>query len=345
MRTPRRNFIKQSALGMSALGMASAGMAQPAPASSVLEGRLPREVWIATLTQEGIYGKDCPEMLERTIAKMEGVLPQQPDIICLPETFHYAGIQSPKPTIPEVARDWETPITEAMSAFARKHQCYVIAPIHTLAEGKVYIAAVLFDRAGERMGGYRKIRVTEDEMDAGVTPGTPDPPVFQTDFGVIGIQICFDVEWMDGWQQLQRKGAEIVFWPSAFAGGKMINTMAWRHQYYVVSSTLKGTTKICDISGDEIASSGAYNRWGVCAPVNLEKVFLHSWPYSQQFAAIEEKYGRKVRISTQHEEEFSIIESCSPDVKVADILQEFNLKTMQDHLLSAQRRQEEHWNT
>jgi hypothetical protein len=169
-------------------------------------------------------------------------------------------------------------------------------------------------------------------MEKGLTPGLPDVPVFQTDFGIIGIQICFDMNWFEGWDQLRKKGAEIVFWPSAFGGGKRVNTKAWENQYYVVSSTLKGTTKICDTLGEDLALSGIYSRWGVCAKVNLDTVFLHTWPYNSSFSDIQKKYGRKVSIKTLHDEEFSVIESLSPEVKISDIMNEFNLKSYREHL-------------
>ena len=153
---------------------------------------------------------------------------------------------------------------------------------------------------------------------------------------MIGIQICYDIEWPEAWESLRKKGAEIVFWPSAFAAGKKVNTKAWEHQYCVVSSTRKDTTKICDITGEELAANGEWSRWGVCAPVNLEKAFLHSWPYSRSFPDVISKYGRKIRCYSLHEEEFSVIESLSPDVKVADVLREFNLKTYREHLKAAE---------
>lgn len=58
------------------------------------------------------------------------------------------------------------------------------------------------------------------EMGKGITPGPLIMPAFHTDFGIIGIQICHDIQWSEGWTQLREKGVEIVFWPSAFAGGK-----------------------------------------------------------------------------------------------------------------------------
>jgi predicted amidohydrolase len=93
------------------------------------------------------------------------------------------------------------------------------------------------------MGEYHKIHLTEGEISMGLTPGSLSPPVFHTDFGIIGVQICFDLLWDDGWKKLKDKGAEIVFLPSAFAGGQMVNAKAWQHKYVVVSSTRKHTSK------------------------------------------------------------------------------------------------------
>jgi predicted amidohydrolase len=159
--------------------------------------------------------------------------------------------------------------------------------------------------------------------------------VFETDFGKIGIQICYDIEYPETWQRLSAKGAEIVFWPSAFAAGKKVNTKAWEGQYYMVSSTRKGASKIVDLIGEDIAASGLWSSWGICAEINLEKAFLHSYPSSYKFPAIQKKYGKKVHCYSLHEEEFSIIESLSPDLKVADILKEFDLVTYQEQLRQA----------
>ena len=66
----------------------------------------------------------------------------------------------------------------------------------------------------------------------------------------------------------------MIIWPSAFAGGKMVNTKAWQHKYVVVSSTQKGTSQICDISGEVIAQTGTWDRNFFYAPVNLGKVLI-----------------------------------------------------------------------
>ena len=329
----RRNFLGQMTSGASLAVWASGASAAQAAEPVVpvpKKSRLPREVWIATVAQEGLRARNPEQMVERLLARMESVVPFEPDIVCLPEEFPLANIDMPRPRLVEVA---ETPIgkfSRPIAEFARSHHCYVICPIDTKDDaGRFYNSAVLFDRQGQVVGEYRKMHPTVGEMEYGITPGPVDPPVFQTDFGIIGIQICYDIEWPHDWRKLRSAGAEIVFFPSAFAGGLMVNTMAWMNKVCVVSSTNKDTSKICDISGVEVART---NRWNatVCAPINLEKVFLHTWPGVQRFAAIEAKYGRKVRIQTHAEEEWSILESLSPDVKVADVVKEFGLNSREE---------------
>ena len=321
----RRSFIEKASVtaGLSAIG---AGNVFGKPSELIdSQAKLPREVWIATVSQQGMNANTPEEMVQAIFGVLKNCLPQNPDIICLPEVFMTFNIRE------KISRQEELDRSEKLmkdfTAFARANKCYMICPIYTTESGKVYNAAVVIDRQGNRIGEYRKTHLTKGEIAAGLTPGPLQPPVFKTDFGIIGIQICFDIEWDDGWKALRKQGAEIVFWPSAFGGGHAVNTKAWQNKYVVASSTLKDTSKICDITGETVARTGNFERNLVVAPVNLEKAFLHTWPYNEHFNAIRAKYGRKVRIVTYYEEEWSIIESLSPDVKVKDILAEFKILT------------------
>ena len=53
----------------------------------------------------------------------------------------------------------------------------------------VFNTAVLIDRAGNFAGKYRKVSLPQEEIDGGITPGNSFP-VFDTDFGKIGLMIC-----------------------------------------------------------------------------------------------------------------------------------------------------------
>lgn len=91
-----------------------------------------------------------------------------------------------------------------------------------------------------------------------VMPGK-ELPVFDTDFGRIGIQICFDIGWRDGWKELADKGAQLVIWTSAYDGGNLLHTYAAHNMYYVVSSVrtdhahTSQVSRCAKIEGKELA--------------------------------------------------------------------------------------------
>lgn len=324
--TNRRTFLRNSSLLAGGLALPAQQMqAEP------LAERLPREVWVGTIAVSGMTAETSADMTAKVLGIMEHLLPYRPDIICLPECFAFTSIQQ-KYRIAEVAEEVPGPIISPFMNFARQHRCYIICPTYIRQDAQLYIAATLIDRQGKIVGTYRKMRPADSEMAEGVKPGPMDPPVFTTDFGKIGIQICFDLKWEEGWQQLKAGGAEIIFWPSAYAGGREICSRAWRHQVYLVSSTQKDSSRICDMTGDVIAQTNRWQPHWACAPINLEKTFLHVWPAVSVFPAIQQKYGRKVQLTTYAEEEWATLESFDPGIKVKDILAEFNLPT-HDELL------------
>ncbi len=340
-KNPRRSFLKKAFAGAGASVLGTSAIVYAGEGTQIISPeplRLPREVWVASFSQQGIETENHQEMVDLILNEMEFIARYNPDIICLPETFPYSNNRSKSPPIHEIAESSQGggPIIKRFSDFAQKHSCYIICPLHTKDEGKYYNSAVLIDRKGNIVGEYRKIHPTTGEIENGITPGPSDPPVFETDFGIIGIQICFDIKWQEAWKKLGQKNAEIVFWPSAFSGGKMIDTMSWMNQYYTVSSSIKDTTKICDLSGEQIAWTGRWNPNWACAGINLEKVFLHAWPFCERFDEVRAKYGRKVKIEIFHEEEWATIESLSPDVRVNDIMKEFEFKSQKAHLNEAE---------
>jgi beta-ureidopropionase len=332
----RRSFMEKTAATTGLVTLGAIGNSVQAEANDLLSAKkLPREVWIASVSQMGLKAENPSQMTDMILKILEDALVFQPDIVCLPEVFATSSVKPIKTLAEKVEQSLL--VIQRFSTFAKQNKCYVICPVYTIGNGKIYNSAVVFNRLGERIGEYHKIHPTEDEIEAGITPGSFQAPVFKTDFGIIGIQICFDILWDDGWKSLQKQGAEIIFWPSAYAGGQAVNSRAWQNRCVVVSSTRKNTTKICDIAGNVVAQTGIWDPNLICASVNLEKAFLHSWPYSQRFNEIKKKYGRKIRITNHHEEEWSIIESLSPEIFVKDILTEFNLKTHEQHTHDAER--------
>ena len=80
------------------------------------------------------------------------------------------------------------------------------------------------------------------------TPGKEEP-VFQCDFGKLGIQICYDMDFDYGWGELARKGAELVAWPSQSPQTSQPACRAKHNHYYIVSSTWQNNASVFEPTG------------------------------------------------------------------------------------------------
>ncbi len=119
------------------------------------------------------------------------------------------------------------PTIRTLGPIAKEQGMYVIAPVviadpegrvheDGLAEGKpiVYNSVMLIDREGQLAGTYSKNHAFDTEQKYFALGD--DMPVFDTDFGTIGIMICFDMGLPETARILALKGAEIIFVPSAW---------------------------------------------------------------------------------------------------------------------------------
>ena len=119
----------------------------------------------------------------------------------------------------------------------------------------------------------------------------------------------------------------------------MLNAMAWINKTYIVTSTLPGPSRIIDITGDDMGTSGRFESW-LCCPVNLEKAFIHIWPYLKEIDGLR-KNTAAVRVTKMHQEDWAVIESVSPDdVPLLDALQESNIPPHEEHIRRAEEKQE-----
>jgi beta-ureidopropionase len=309
---------------------------------AIKENRLPREVCVAAISLKGLWPeKTIEKRINDVLERMEKVYPLEPDIICLPETYQISWVDEIK-TLEEIAEDENVPgpATARIAELAKKHNCYIVCPVVTKKDGHFYNSSILLNRKGEIDGVYHKMHPTDTETlpdvyykGGGTTPGVLNPPVFKTDFGTIGMQICMDASWFENWRLLKEVGAEMVLFPSQGPFGDTLAYHAWMNQYYIISATGEDA-RILDITGDVIASDGEFARWA-CATVNLEKAFLAIWPQVLKFDDIQKKYGRRLNIKIYHPENWATIESRDPDLKVKDVLSEYDMPTLAEQIKEA----------
>jgi predicted amidohydrolase len=197
---------------------------------------------------------------------------QKADIVCLPEGVTLVGTThdyiSASETIPG-------PTTQFLGDIARRHHLYIVAGILEKTGDTVFNTAVLIDRNGNFAGKYRKVSLPQEEIDGGITPGNSFP-VFDTDFGKIGMMICWDVTFPEPAKALAQKGAEIIFLPIWGGDVTLTKARAIENQVYVVSSTYDMITAVFDQEGKVMKEAKETNPV-VVVDVDLNKQKLWPW--------------------------------------------------------------------
>jgi predicted amidohydrolase len=102
--------------------------------------------------------------------------------------------------------------TRMVGRCAGKYEMNVALPIFGTYRGVLSSFVVLFDRQGRIVGCYQKTHPTIPEQNLGMQAGD-DLPVYELDFGKVGIMTCMDIEYPEVAQILMLKGAEILLFP------------------------------------------------------------------------------------------------------------------------------------
>ncbi len=168
---------------------------------------------------------------------------QNADIACLPEVFHVKGISRAGKADAWFEDVPGGPTYTRMSQVAARHGINVIAPILANEQGIRRNLAMVFDRSGRYVGGYRKVHLTKVEsQEWGIIPGH-DWPVFELDFGRIGITICYDVNFPEGFRILALQGAEIIFHPTVYS---MYGEVGW--EAVIQSRAIDNCVYVCPVN-------------------------------------------------------------------------------------------------
>lgn len=206
---------------------------------------------------------------QRIAARLDQAGALQPDVAVLTEFSPVVGVPRNR-----YRNYWNAgeeipggPVCRVLSGQARRYRMYVIAGILERDAGHLFNTAVLFDRRGKLAGFYRKTHLTFGELREGISCGDRYP-VFDLDFGRIGIHICYDEWFPEVARYYAHQGAEILFLP--VAGGKPITwrTRALDNGIYFVSSSITPPSMIIDSSGAILAET--HDDGVACADLNLD---------------------------------------------------------------------------
>lgn len=293
---------------------------------------MPRKINVITTCFNKDLMKD-PSMernFQKTMGFLDSFSKMKPDIICFPEVFLRTGIDDNIKDSDEITKK----AFDSLSERARSLNCYIIAGAHEYIDSRKYNVAWLFNRNGRLEGRYCKCFPTIQEInETQITPGS-EMPVFETDFGKLGITICYDIGFSNIWSTLASKGAELIAWISDYDGGFPLQTYAWSNSYYIVSSVRTNHSKIIDKTGRILSSSSRWGGW-TSRVIDLDKQIFHTDYHDNKLAEIQHKLGNGVTIENFSEEGIFTLESNDAEWPMERIISEFSLETFKDYHLRA----------
>jgi beta-ureidopropionase len=145
-------------------------------------------------------------------------------VICFQELFYgpyFCQVQEAK--FYEYAEAVPGPVTERFAKLAAELGMVMILPVYEVEQpGFLYNTAAVIDADGTYLGKYRKHHLPHLPgfwEKFYFRPGNGGYPVFDTAAGRIGVYICYDRHFPEGWRALGLNGAQIVFNPSATSAG------------------------------------------------------------------------------------------------------------------------------
>ena len=202
-----------------------------------------------------------------------------PDIIVLGECMRGRCVDLP---FSEKLETENSPFVSVMREKARQYHSYLIYNFHERDGAEIYNTSLLLDRNGKTVGKYRKTHLTVTELELGITPGT-GYPVFDTDFGRVGMLICFDQYFSATMEAVAANGAELVCISTAGDGAEKTAARALDAGVWLAVCGMNtendhnwGAGRIVNPDGKIIAQTGESLHPAVCE-IDLDARVRRHW--------------------------------------------------------------------
>jgi beta-ureidopropionase len=232
---------------------------------SRMEAGMP-EIVRAALVQQAWTG-DKDSMIAAALRHIHAAADQGAQVVCLQELFYgpyFCQVQDADYySFTEAIPDG--PTTLLLQRAAQTHRIVIIAPMYEEEQpGLYYNTAAVIDADGSYLGKYRKNHLPQVKgfwEKFYFRPGNLGYPIFDTAVGRIGVYICYDRHFPEGWRALGLAGAKIVFNPSATS--RSLSAYLWRleqpaaavaNQYFIGAINRVGVEPL----GDNDFYGGSY---------------------------------------------------------------------------------------
>ena len=214
-----------------------------------------RPIRVATVSHRPTAGADGPEGIDRLMKGAEVYIERAArmgaDLVAFTECYPQLALSD----LFHHAEPSEGGTLDRARELARRHKLYLVWPrLEYDPDRGMRNTSILIGREGEVVGRYDKMFPTVGEMEKGVVPGT-DAPCFETDFGRVGLLICFDLNFEEVRDSLARGKPDVVVFSSMYRGGLQAQALAYQLRSFVVTSICTELGLIIDRCGRVLKES------------------------------------------------------------------------------------------
>ncbi|CAN5375501.1 nitrilase-related carbon-nitrogen hydrolase [soil metagenome] len=208
-------------------------------------------------------------MVDRAVEQLKDAAKKGAQVACFQELFYgpYFCAEQNRKWYELTERIPDGPTTKLMCGLAKKHKMVLVVSMYEEdMTGVFYNTTAVINADGQYLGKMRKIHIPHVEPGFWekfyFRPGNLGYPVFDTAIGKVGVYICYDRHFPEGWRALGLNGAEIVFNPSATVAG--LSEYLWKLEQPAAAA-------------NNIYFVGAINRPGVEAPWKIGEFYGQSY--------------------------------------------------------------------
>src|SRR5579884_1164972 len=220
---------------------------------------------------------DTGENLERALGKVREAASRGAQIVCLPELFlseYFCRTEDDR--LFDLAEPVPGPATKAFEQVAREKQVAVVVSLfERRAPGVYHNTCAVLDADGAFLGKYRKMHIPDDPLyyeKFYFTPGDLGYPNFDTRYGRIGVQICWDQWYPEGSRLTALQGAQVIFYPTSIGwhphekaqfGGAQLD--AWRtiqRAHAIANGVYVAVVNRAGFEGNPAAGDPGLEFWG-----------------------------------------------------------------------------------
>jgi predicted amidohydrolase len=252
-----------------------------------------REITIA-LAQTAPVLNDGEENLRRMIALIQRICSEQPtDLIVFPElavTGSECGLNFTR--LAERVNGHAVSYLAGTAAEFGVHLIFGL-PVKEKVESILYNAAVFIGPDGELIGDYRKLHLRGEERLA-FRPGYR-LPVFETQFGPIGIMIGWDLAFPEVARSLTLDGADLIVLAGAWESSAM-------EEWYAYTSARAGENAVYLAAANRVGDEPSYGFGGgsiLVGPRGARQTLLEDPIQGYAVATVDLDEVRRVREESQ----------------------------------------------